>query len=399
MDFVCFSINNWEKRKARKHQFMSALSLRSDVGKVIYVEPALNFWRLLFFSFIELKNSENRKRWKRALSFKPEALSNKLFLYTPIFFIPFSFRFRPIYDLNLYFSYLLIKTELSRLDFKDIVLWVYHPFDGKLLKWFKDRIFSCFDWAEEWAQYFKEYSSEQLKVVRMSEEQIISIVDEVFVVSQRLLEDAQRINPNSYLLRDGTIPEMFCADIEAPSDIKDVKHPIAGYLGTVHARFDFSLIDELSDRFKQCSFVFVGNVLLPEEDLLRLKSRSNIFFLGGKNYDLMAGYLKFFDVCILPYKADLLFTPPPTKIYDYFASGKPIVSTSLEELKAFSGYIKMASNNKEFGDFLESAFKDDDVAASANRIAFAKKNSWQARADEIVRIINERLKIKNTVKS
>ena len=159
-DFICFSVNNWEKRRARKQQFMLHLALRQDVGGVLYVEPALNLWRLFLFPFSELRSRENRRRWMRAINFKIEHSpeSEKLFIFTPLFLVPFSFRFQPIYNLNLYISLFVIKSKSDRLGFKNIVLWLYHPFDYCLLKWFKNRMVSCFDWAEDWAEYFIEFS-------------------------------------------------------------------------------------------------------------------------------------------------------------------------------------------------------------------------------------------------
>jgi len=123
MDFVCFSQNYWEKRKARKQQFMLHLSKRADVGKVLYIEPPLfNIFRLLFFPVSQLKDPDHRKRWKRALSFKIEPLSNDFFLFTPLYFFPFSFHFQFIYDINLFISFLIIKSKIKKLGFKITIL-------------------------------------------------------------------------------------------------------------------------------------------------------------------------------------------------------------------------------------------------------------------------------------
>src|SRR3990172_4379151 len=113
---ICFSLNKGEKRRARKQQFMLHLSLREDVDKVLYVEPPLNFFRLLFLPFLELNSKENRNRWARALNFKIEnsCESRKLFIFTPVFFIPFSFRLQLLYNLNLYISFLTVKFRTKR---------------------------------------------------------------------------------------------------------------------------------------------------------------------------------------------------------------------------------------------------------------------------------------------
>lgn len=386
-DIVCFSINNWERRRARKQQFMLHLSLRDDVGKVMYVEPPLNLFRLLFLPFLELKTQENRKRWLRALSFNVECLSNKLYLFTPIFVVPFSFRIQAIYNVNRYLSYLCIRNKLKALGFRNIVLWIYHPFDYYLSSYFKERIFSCFDWAEEWAEYFIEYSQRKRRVVKVLEEKVIAGVDAVFVVSKRLLEIAKSINSNSYQICDGTIPEIFLeADKKMPPDMEDIKHPIIGYGGTIYRRMDLDLISELSDKLPQCSFVFIGDVLLKPVDIARLKEKKNVFFLGVKQYSELPNYLTNFDVCILPY-IPIPYTSPPTKIYDYLTTGKPIVSTYFSELKDFSNLIRLARTKEEFINFVRESLSEDNPDIRKMRIEKAKENSWSARAGEMMNII------------
>jgi hypothetical protein len=299
--FVCFSINNWEKRKARKQQFMLQLSQRDDVGRVLYVEPALNFWRLVFLPFKELGTRENRERWQRALLDRAQPVSQKLFVMTPIFFIPFAFRVWGLYNVNLFFLCRFVEKKCKKLGFRNIVLWLYHPFDVKLVDWFRDRVASCFDWAEEWSEYFIEHSARRKKVVRKLEEKMLSGVDTVFVVSVRLLEDAKKYNPRVTFLRDGTIPEIFEAyEGEVPLDLKMIPRPICCYVGTIAARMDVSLIKKVSQELADCSFVFIGAVHRGSVDISSLKQAGNIFFLGAKRFDELPAYLAHSDVCFLP---------------------------------------------------------------------------------------------------
>lgn len=392
LDFICFSINNWEKRRARKQQFMLYLSLREDVGKVLYIEPPLNLFRLLLLPFSELKIQNNRRRWLRALKFKIERLpeSEKLFIFTPIFFIPFSFKFHAIYNLNLYLSFLIIKFKTHQLGFNNIVLWLYHPFNYCLLRWFKKRMVSCFDWAEDWGQYFTEFSPKRRRYVSYLEEKVVKDVDIVFVVSRKLWERAKKINNNSYQILDGTIPEIFANyERRIPDEMKNIPHPILGYVGAVFTRLDLDLIAELSQNLPRCSIVLIGNILFPPEKLMKIKQK-NIFLLGGKSYEELPNYMMNFDVCILPYIA-IADTSPPTKIYDYFATGLPVVSTYLPVLEDFSNLVKLAHTKEEFISFVNEALNENDEDIRKRRVEKAKENSWFIRADEIMGIIREKL--------
>jgi glycosyltransferase involved in cell wall biosynthesis len=388
MDIICFSINNWEKRRARKQQFMAHFAMKPDVGQVLYVEPALNFWRLMFLFFLELKTMENRRRWKRALLFKREAVADKLLVYTPIFFIPLGFRFYVLYRSNLFFAWLVLRKKIKQWGYTDVVLWLYHPFDRPLLDWFSGRKIACFDWAEEWGDYFTEYSAQRCQFVRKLEEAVVRNVDLVFTVSQELLSIARALNPRSFQIHDGTIQEIFLKkDLSMPEDLSLVKHPIVGYVGTVSFRVDVALISYLSEKMPECSFVLIGNIHLRPEELSPLINRPNVFFLGGKAYTDLPSYTSHFDVCFLPYKTALAFVPPATKIFDYLATGKPIVCSYSPELEFLGDCITVAKTPEDFVELIKRSLQENSPVLIDKRIKMAQDNSWAKRTDEIMKLI------------
>lgn len=393
IDFICFCQNNWEKRRARKQQFMLHLSLREDVGKVLYIEPPINFLRLLAATFQKKKAVDDERRWRRAIKFKIESLSNKLFLFTPIFFIPFAFPFQPVYNLNLFISLLILKSEIKKLGFKNITVWVYHPFDYMLLSWFRNRTLAIFDWAEEWAEYFVNLPGYRRKQISKFEEIIIKKADIVFTVSEKLLEKAKGLNKNSYRLLDGTVPDVFLQfSQDLPPDMKEIKKPILGYLGTTTDRVDSDLIKFTATQLPHSSIVFVGPVNNKLIDISDLRQIKNIYFLGEKRYEELGLYARNFDLCILPYRYELCLNIFPTKIFDYLATGKPIVSTALPEIDKFKDCIKIANSKEEFVDFIKEALGGENPELSTKRLQLAAENSWLKRTDEIIGVIGRTLK-------
>jgi glycosyltransferase involved in cell wall biosynthesis len=186
------------------------------------------------------------------------------------------------------------------------------------------------------------------------------------------------------------MPEIFAKyDGRIPDAMKDIVRPILGYAGVVSRRVDLDLIAELGIKLPRCSIVLVGNILFPPEKLIKIKHK-NIFLLGGKSYDELPNYMMNFDVCILPYIA-VNHTSPPTKIYDYLATGKPVVSTYLPALECFSNLIKLVHTKEEFISFVNEALNENDQDIRKRRLEKAKENSWFVRANEIIGIIEEKL--------
>lgn len=387
LSFVCFSINNWEKRWARKQQFMYHLSKHGIVNKVLYIEPALSLIRLFTNPFSELASMENRARWKRALFFRTFEYKRNLFIFTPLFFIPLG-RLTLIHKINLYIALVFIRLRISNLNLKNIVLWIYDPYDYWLLGWFKNRIISCFDWAEEWSEYFIDLSLKSREKLKRLELLLAKDVDVVFTVSQKLLKKAKNVNENSYFLPSGTDAKLFektDGDVIL-EDIAHIKKPIIGYIGTITERMDLELLEFLAVALPDYSFVFIGDIHYGRVNSSMLINKENFHFLGGKKYQDLPAYLKTFDVCIIPYRPEIT-EGEPTKIYDYLASGKPIVSTPLVEILRFRDYIRIAATKEEFARHIKEGVNERDPKLFELRTKFAKENSWAVRVEQIIEII------------
>ena len=396
LDFVCFSVNFWEKRWDRKHNFMFSLAHKECVGKVVYVEPAMNLVRLILFPRMEIGSPEGRARWKRALSFGFSKLDDKLLLFTPLFVLPL-WRFYPIYKLNRLLNIIVLKLRLRSLDVRRPVLWFYHPYDACVLDYWKDRTAACFDWAELWSEWFIEFSAKRLKFVAELEERMIRGCDLVFTVSQELTRRARRWNPNSHFLASGASLELFKQQRggDVPEDIKHIPQPIIGYVGGIKERVDIELLLQISERFPKASLVFIGSILedrIALRDLKGLRRRNNVYFLGPKEYRELPAYITAFKVGIIPYIPERIKLNEPTKHYDYLAAGKPVVSTAIEELLRFKDYIYIAHSHDEFLELLAQALKEKDPQKVKNRLTFMESNSWSVRADEILEAVKRILR-------
>lgn len=399
LDFVCFSRDVWGKRLSRKHLLMTFLAENENVGKVLYIEPAINLVRLFVYPFSELGEKENRARWKRALLCKLVKLDEKLFLFTPLFFIPLH-RFPVIYNLNRFISLLFVRAKIKKLELCNIVLWLYHPWDFCILKWFKNRIISCFDWALDWTSYHIELSEKERKRMRKLELSVVKNVDIVFAISQKLLNTALEYNSKSFLLPSGANPELYRKargiNKAIPNDIVNIKKPILGYIGALAGNIDIDLLKYISRKLSYCSIVLIGQVLTAF-DLHSFDGIDNIHFLGLKRYEELPSYVKYFDVCLIPYKIKFAWneSADSTKMYDYLASGKPIVSVPTAGVNRFKDYIKIAETKEEFVQCVDECLKENDPELPSLRIKIAEENSWSIRTKQVISIIKNIYSIRN----
>jgi len=124
--------------------------------------------------------------------------------------------------------------------------------------------------------------------------------------------------------------------------------------------------------------------------LKKVLNLENTYFLGERPYSEIPKYLQRFDVCLIPFKlTPLTLDTHPIKIYEYFAAGKPVVTTKLPEILPMKDLCYIANDKKNFLEKLDRALKENDREIIQKRIKFSSTNTWKDRFDTMVSEINK----------
>ncbi len=204
--------------------------------------------------------------------------------------------------------------------------------------------------------------------------------DAVVCNSIDFVKNASRYNKNSFYIGNGVDVELFTANAtyEKPKELKNLVHPIIGYVGALNAlRLDLDLLVQAVESRPDLSFVFIG-----EEDDTFLRSKlhnlSNAYFFGNIHKTIIPTYIYFFDVCINPQVVNKITIGNfPLKIIEYLAMGKPVVAISTNTMKeVFSSITHLAQTPEEFIMALDNALQEGDNHTE-QRIAFANNFTWE----------------------
>ena len=122
----------------------------------------------------------------------------------------------------------------------------------------------------------------------------------------------------------------------------------------------------------------------PTFDDFKLEKRKNLVILGSKNHNEIPLYVKYFDVGIIPYlKNKFTDSIYPTKINEYLAMGKPVISSNIKEVENFNldhqNIIKISKNNDDFIKNIKQTIENPTNINTNLLIETAKKNSWNNR--------------------
>lgn len=229
------------------------------------------------------------------------------------------------------------------------------------------------------------------------EVRVLSRVDQVFVVSPRLLERKGGINPHTTLLPEGVDYQLYATPSAEPDDLAGIPHPRIGYTGHLKMQLDWPLLRELARRHAEWQFVFVGPPRAHPgiRELMReMSQHTNVHFLGPKSVRTLASYPQHFDVCIMPYRVnEYTNNIYPLKLHEYLASGRPIVGSPIRSLQDFADVIALADGVEEWSHTLGRALEPPALCPQtrAMRQKIARAHDWGELLSSLARTICERL--------
>ena len=212
--------------------------------------------------------------------------------------------------------------------------------------------------------------------LRRTEDELLREVDIVFA-GGRVLEARFAGRHPRVVRAPFSVADVFFGPSSAvPADLDRIPRPRVGYVGGLHKHIDLTLLDGVVEAMPDVSFVFIGpQVSAPWP----LAGRPNVHLLGRREPPELPAYVDGMDVCFVPYqRSRFTETVWPTKLHEYLARGKPVVSTPLAEVLAL-GYeptvVRVAATPGETAAAIRAALADPPEAA-ARRRALAEEHSW-----------------------
>jgi hypothetical protein len=222
--------------------------------------------------------------------------------------------------------------------------------------------------------------------------------DLVFASAETLLQRCRCHSRRVHLLNNACDPAEYADDLLAaaprPEWWPHTTAPIAAYLGTLDARFDFPTITHACRQHPQVHFILAGRVL-PEyqTQIEALRQLGNVTIPGPVSLEQGRYLLSHAAIGLIP------FTPGamndainPVKMYAHALLGKPTVGTAIAELLARPDVAFTAASPEEFATCIPRALQAaNDPATTARLRHFAQQNTWTHRASTAWHIIEEAL--------
>jgi len=387
---VYFGPSKWDGMWRNRQQLMSRFA---QCNRVMYVEPVVYLKSLRH----QLRQGYFNKVgfWKTLLKRRVRRVSTNLYIYKSPVFIPIAGRF-PLDKITWWAWKLLLKSAMRRLGFQRPIIWLSLPHMEHFVRSFNEKL-SIYHVVDEYSAYGGNNIENKIRLEPL-EKQMLEKADMVIVVSNKLFKTKGLFNKHTYVVPNAVdfsaYDRALISSNTLPSDIARLPKPVIGYSGLISRRLDLDLIYYIASAHPEWSLAMIGAIdeRWCEDRLARLKQTNNVHFLGLKEIELVPYYVKAFDVCFIPYVIDEeTENLSPLKLYDFMASGKPIVTTAFPSAQEFKNIVYIAESKRAFTCCIEEALLESDNSLFNARRHTASLNTWDHRVNQLSCLIESRL--------
>jgi glycosyltransferase involved in cell wall biosynthesis len=180
---------------------------------------------------------------------------------------------------------------------------------------------------------------------------------------------------------------------------------VVGYFGQLYAGRGLSIIEQVAEKFPEVTFlVFGGN---PGDVDIRRKEnrRSNLIYMGYVSHPVSQKSMAACDVLLMPYQQkvsigvrghDTARWMSPMKLFEYLASGTPVISSDLPPLRevlyhGFNAMLVAPEDPQSWCDELSRLLDNPDLAQKIGRQGYqtySRNHTWTIRAKSLIEAIN-----------
>jgi len=285
-----------------------------------------------------------------------------------------------------------IKKAISLLNLNNKILFLWSPLSTGIIGKLGEQMV-IFDTLDNWTRHPE--IEDRRGYIKGGYTVIREKADIIFANSKETQKFMENPRTSPILILNGVDKEFFqLKEKKTPGDIKNIPKPIVGYAGKIAKRIDVNLLSFLALKLPQASFVLIGQ-FIDKKWVKKLFEFKNIYFLEDKHYNQLPVYLANFDVCIIPHNVGALENEgDPTKLYEYLAAGRPVVTTNIAGVSYFKGIITIAHTKEEFLEgiiYWCKRVREDESLSGKLKDSISEAHLWSKKAEMMINLILERM--------
>ena len=275
-----------------------------------------------------------------------------------------------------------VKAELRKRGWKNYIAWNRVPINVHILPRLQPApSHKVYDITDDYGLFVPKFR----ELTEQRERDLLHCVDLVFAASELLVQARRTHNANIHHIPNGVDYDLFAqvgnGNLKINPALADIPKPVIGYVGLVAEWFDHDILAALSERWPS-HIVVIGPVKASEAE--RVSQNKNVRWLGFVERSTLPSYIQAMDVCIIPFRIyERTSTMSPLKMWEYLATGKPIVSTDMPALDPCRHLIRVATNTNFVSQVETVLNEQENLELAIERRQLARQNSWDRLFEQL----------------
>lgn len=222
----------------------------------------------------------------------------------------------------------------------------------------------------------------------------IEISHKITVTNELLMNSYNLSNKNVEIIPNGVDTKSFKKQINAKNEL-DFRGFTIGYVGVLREWVDLSKIFLAIKKLKDIKIIIVGKEGKFKENKILAKKydiEDQVIFTGMVPYYEVPKYISAMDVCIIPFKNNLIsHNALPLKLFEYMSCERPVISSPLKGVKEVAGnYVLYANSSDEYLTHIQNLRADKDLRAKLGKTGrdFVKSSyDWEKIVNKMEKVL------------
>jgi teichuronic acid biosynthesis glycosyltransferase TuaH len=216
------------------------------------------------------------------------------------------------------------------------------------------------------------------------EQKLIASVDTIIAANPLVRDSIVRAGRQAELIPYGCDAELFATTAHTtPAPGVRLPGPVAGFMGHLGDRIDLEMLTAVADLGVSLLLVGPKHARSDQSALEDLLGRSNVQWVGARDFEELPAWLAHMHVGLLPYNHSAFNQGSfPLKTLEYLAAGVPVVASDLPAIRWLdSDQIVIADTPKDFAEAVGTALAQPRTPeGDGERRRFAGRHTWDHRA-------------------
>ncbi len=219
-------------------------------------------------------------------------------------------------------------------------------------------------------------------------EEIMHSADLVVATAKKLYDEAQLKCRKVIFSPNAADYEFFSAKAEKNHEFANLQHKyscVLGYYGALASWFDYDIVRAVAEAHSDWVWLLIGKKIDNDMERSKIEKLPNVIYVPAVPYKELPSYIACCDIMTIPFVLnEITEATSPVKLFEYMASGKPIITSDMNECRNYRS-VHIYKDAESFTALAQLALierSSDEYMALLRQEA--RENTWYSRAKAVL---------------